>query len=338
MLRETLISLACCCLMAGVAWSQQSPGKAGGKPAAAPVASPASAAQPLVHDLSNPEYNAADCPAWAKETVPDSIKPYLGKNGLPDWWRNKKGPLATGVKGIDRYQANNFVNYRPETAEFLYTSYTPTTIAYQSGTLPTYEKIAGEVTADCKTDTERAVTLLLKAVPQVKHPTMAPVGPPVVASRNADDESLLNSGLGWCNEQARVFVRFCQVCGIPARIVHLFYSDKKTGHTIAEFYADGAWHMADASWFCVFPGPDGKLMSAAQCHDKGEGQKYCGIAYEKRFREIAKLPDALLVGEQDKRKDPQAAAKARKEFETTTAQQLADKMGDFAFINYPLPK
>ena len=64
---------------------------------------------------------------------------------------------------------------------------------------------------------------------------------------------LLKSGAGWCNEQAHVFVRLCQVADIPAHMVFLFYADNRSGHVVAEFHADGRWAMADTSWLCVFP-------------------------------------------------------------------------------------
>ena len=293
-----------------------------------PTAMPA----PRVHDLSAPEYTPPETPAWAKVTVPDSMKPYLGKNGLASEWREVPGPLAKNVMGLDRYQANNFVCWRPETARFLYTEYTPTTISYKKGTLPAFEAFSAPLVAGCKTDTEKGVALLLKGLPSVKHPTVPPCSAPVGPGRNATDEELLKSRKAWCNEQARVFIRLCHVNGIPARIVHLFYSDRKTGHTIAEFYADGAWRMADASYICVFPGPDGQPMSAAQCHDEGEGQKYCGLAYYRRQQEMIKLSDAEL--NLPNKEDP-AAWRAR--FGAESADYLAKKMWTFAVMNYPLP-
>ncbi len=286
-----------------------------------------------VHDLSSPEYTPPETPAWAKVTVPEAMRPYLGKNGLDPVWRDVPGPLAKGVMGLDRYQANNFVVWRPETERFLYSEYTPLTVRYRKGTLPLYESFSAPIVAGCRTDTERGVALLLKGLPHVKHPTVPPCCAPVGPGRNATDEELLRSGQGWCNEQARVFIRLCQVNGIPARIIHLFYSDRKTGHTIAEFYADGAWRMADASYWCVFPGPDGALMSAAQCHDGGSGQEWCGRAYYRRQQEMVKLSDAEL--NLPNQEDP-AAWRAR--FGAETAEYLARKMWTFAVMNHPLPE
>ena len=85
------------------------------------------------------------------------------------------------------------------------------------------------------------------------------------------------------------------MAGIPARLIFLFYSDND-GHVIAEFYADGRWCMADSSWGCVFPGADGKLMSAAQCHADAASKHRVQEAYLARARAVATATDAHLVG------------------------------------------
>jgi len=114
------------------------------------------------------------------------------------------------------------------------------------------------------------MALLTRAMPALlRHPGIPPLGRPVPPDRNLDDEALLESGSGWCNEQARVFIRLCQVMGIPARMIHLFGQN----HTIAEFYAEDRWIMADTSYFFAVPGKDGTWLSAAACHDRGEGQR-----------------------------------------------------------------
>ena len=80
-----------------------------------------------------------------------------------------------------------------------------------------------------------------------------------------DDETLFASGSLWCNEQARVYIRLCQIAGIPARMIYLFYSDGNSGHVVAEFFADGHWCMADSTWICVFPDDNGRLLSRRSC-------------------------------------------------------------------------
>ena len=285
-----------------------------------------------LHDLNHPDYNPPDCPEWAKETVPEAIEPFRGRNGMPSPYRERAFPLAMNVRGVDRYHANQFIMHRPETAEYLYNDYTPLEVNYPTGLLPTYEALATEVTAGCGSRKERALALLRKGASRVKHPCGPPCGAPVGPDRNLDDEALLKSGLGWCNEQARVFIRLCQVGDIPARFIHTFYSDTKSGHCVAEFHADDAWRMADATWFCVFPGPDGELLSAAQCHDRGQGQEYCGLAYHSRMQELLEMTDEELG-----RGDDFDPAAWRRETLTRTPEYWAHRMNRFAVINYPLP-
>jgi transglutaminase-like putative cysteine protease len=163
-----------------------------------------------------------DCPAWAQETVPERVRPYLGRFGLPEPYPQQKTPLGGDTAGVDLWQANHFVGYHKETAEYLYKTYSPTAIAYRKGSLPGYERLVAQYTAGCKSDREKALALLKRAMPKaILHPSIPPYGPMCPPDRAAGDEELLKSGQGWCNEQARVFVRLCQVAGIPARMIFL---------------------------------------------------------------------------------------------------------------------
>lgn len=315
----TLLSLV---MMASVGW----PGRA---PAAAQGTTPPPSPHPPV-DLSGPDYTPPDCPAWAIERLPDRIKPYAGVNGTPAEWYPKDGILAKCVRGIDRYQANNYLFYRPETAAYLYGDYTPLAVDYKPGTLPAYEKAVARHTAGCRTDSER-LTALLKAMPDIfRHTLMPPCGAPSVPTdRNLDDEALLASRCGWCNEQARVFVRLCQVLGMPGRLVHLFGQN----HTVCEICVDGGWAMVDASNLFVAPGRDGKWLSAAQCHDGGEGQRLYAEAKKRRMMELAAMNDeALGFPTADQ------AAKFREGCAKLSVDELARRNVGFGVINYPLPR
>jgi len=293
------------------------------------------------------QIHAGRCPAWAKETLPVEVLTYLGKFGLPDPYPQRRGPLGKGVAGIDRWQANRFIVYRAETADFLYKQYTPDRVEYKAGSLPSYERLVEEYTRGKSTQREKALALLTRAMAErFPHPTMPPLGPPCRANRGALDEDLLKSGCGFCNEQARVYARLCQVAGIPARMVYLFYADKRTGHTIAEIYVDGHWAMADASWLCVFPGADGRWMNAAECHEAANRPRV-GEAYFARTRQILALDDERLVGRHvagqpdaaARRQEVAAeAARVRAGLRENTARSLGDQLWKFGIINYPLPR
>jgi hypothetical protein len=162
-----------------------------------------------------------------------------------------------------------------------------------------------------------------------------------------DEDQLIRSGKAYCNEQSRVFVRLCQISGIPARMIFLFYSDKAHGHVIAEFYADGRWCMADTSWYCVFPAPAGHLMNAAECHQQvGANRTWVGQAYARRARELMKLSAQELVGGQfvdvadakaRREKIEQAARELRAQMQAQTAESLGGQLWAFGVMDYPTP-
>ena len=286
------------------------------------------------------------CPEWIKAPSPRWARHWLGKFGLPERCRAKfSGPIAPTVSGIDYWQANHFIVFRKETAEFLYNEYTPLEVDYVKGTLPDFEAVVAKYTSGLTSDREKAVSLLTRALPEIlRHPEMPPFGPPCRPDRGVDDAKLLASGKGWCNEQARVFVRLCQVAGIPARLIFLWYQNC-SGHVIAEFYADGRWCMADASWFCVFPGPADLLLSARQCH--GRFRELANRLYEKRIADVLSLPNEKLVGgrfadvsdpQERNRLIRETAKEARKKFRPlTNPKRKGNNLRRFGVLNYPLP-
>ena len=103
-------------------------------------------------------------------------------------------------------------------------------------------------------------------------------------------------------------------------------------HTVAEFYADGRWVLADASLCFVVKGKDGKLLSAAQCHDRAEGQRLYAQTKQRRLQELFQMPE-----EQLKATGPQAR-KWLAENRKFDVDELAVRDVGFGVINYPLPK
>jgi hypothetical protein len=286
----------------------------------------------FTHDLSLPEYNPPDCPAWAKECVPKEIDAFRGRNGLPEVYRERRRPIGITVRGIDRYHANQFVVYRPETAHYLYHDYTPLEIGYPKGSLPSYEALAESCTSGVESAKEKVMALLRDALPKIPHPDAPPYGRWVEGDRNLLDEPLLESGVGWCNEQARAFVRLCQVLNIPARLIQQFYSDEQTGHCVAEFYAEGKWCMADATWWCLFPDRVGCLLSSAECHDSDEGRRVYARVHRQRVETLLAMSDEELRFRSGKH-----AAEWRQRTEVETEEFFAARLNCFGVINYPLP-
>lgn len=281
-------------------------------------------------DLTGPEYTPPECPDWARVEVPAWVKPYQGKNGAPEPWHSKEGSTCGGVvKGIDRYQANLFILHRPETHDYLYSEYTPLDAGYERGLLPGYERVVERYTDATMSQTEKALALLQRAMPVVmRHPKMPPLGQDVGPDRNLMDEALLASGSGWCNEQARVFVRLCQVAGLQGRIVHLFGQN----HTVAEFHADGRWVFVDASWLFVARSDDGELLSTADCHDHGPGQRAYAYAKKQRFDELLAMSDERLDIPAER------SEQFRSKWREFDPEQIARREDiTFGVINNPLP-
>ena len=71
----------------------------------------------------------------------------------------------------------------------------------------------------------------------VRHPNFAGVDLP--PDRAMTEEQLIDSGVGWCNEQCRVFIALCGVMEIPARLCFLFHANGKTAHTATEVELGG---------------------------------------------------------------------------------------------------
>ena len=57
--------------------------------------------------------------------------------------------------------------YRPETAKYLYTDYTPKDAGYVTGRLPGYERVVAQYTDPGMSDTDKALALLTHAMPAV---------------------------------------------------------------------------------------------------------------------------------------------------------------------------
>jgi len=298
-------------------------------------------------------YQRVACPQWATVEFPRELRRWQGPFGLPvpHPTQDPKNSLNVIVAGIDVWQGNHFLMHNDKTHDYIYGDIAPFRFAYRKGTLPAYERIVAEYTSEEMTDREKAVKLLTVALAEnVRHPTVPPVGGDCASDRAMDDDALLASRKAWCNEQARVFVRMCQVAGVPARMLFLFY-DSGASHVLSEFYADGHWALADSSYICVFPDKDGRLMSADECINDPDKNLRAGEAYSRRLKEIGRLSDEELVGCQftdkpyGKAQDEkargavikEAADQMRKRFFRKSSQQLADELWRFGVLPYPLP-
>ncbi len=285
----------------------------------------------LTHPLDHPDYSPADCPAWIREVHPAWVEPLRGINGLPEGLRRHfSGANAPNVLGVDRHQANQFIPFRPETAQWLYEAYTPESVHWPEGYQPVLRRTAQEATWGASSAEEKALRLLYSVCRRVFHPVVPPGGAAVEGDRNLDEEALLASGTGWCNEQARVFIRLCQAVEVPARMVHYFYSEFPMGHTVAEFHNGHGWCLADPTYGLVFRGKGGKLLSAADCHDGGAGEETWVHVWDKTMVETERMGRNLYAhGWRPWKAMPRPSG--------AIFPDTGRRLHTFAIINYPLP-
>lgn len=111
------------------------------------------------------------------------------------------------TRGVDLWQASDFVCHCGATHEYLYSEYTSGTVPYRDDTLPDYETVVDASVPDSGSRREKAVTLLREVLPDLMaHPGIPPVGRSVPNDRALEDHQLIATGCGYCNEQARLFV------------------------------------------------------------------------------------------------------------------------------------
>ncbi len=161
--------------------------------------------------------------------------------------------FVPAVAGIDLEQALNYLDLDEVGVNFAYDGYTSRRLFHTPGTRPELERIAA-ATTDGQTNPLAQVGALARWVAtNVKWAGYAlkETGTRLPTDRNFTEESLIRSGYGWCNEQARLFCLLSQVTGIPSRLIFASNPDRKYGHCIVETLMAEGWMAVDPSFgFC----------------------------------------------------------------------------------------
>ena len=172
------------------------------------------------------------------------LRPYTAK-GFPGDFDAMLADIA--VKGIDREQSQGAVRVCPETETELYEGgYSPTRIRYRRGSRPVLESVVSEFAPGGPFDLAQAAMDWVYR--NVAHPHQAG---PLLPDRAMTEEQIIASRVGWCNEQARVFIALCEIMSIPARLCFLFHANGRASHTAAEAYIHERWAFFDPT-FAVF--------------------------------------------------------------------------------------
>jgi len=191
----------------------------------------------------------------------DELKLYSGREA----YRKIEGELRQNMflsvfDGLQRLYGGtvegqlheNVVVLCAETADFLYTRFTPTEVNYRQGSRPVLEATVREVTADCVTDREKVLALLRYVRDIYKQPSSDDES----SLRGGTEEQLLESGPRLCEFQSRLLAALWQVAGFPARRVAHFIG----GHAVTEVYFEDKWAYIDIRGIYILK-PDGKFAS-----------------------------------------------------------------------------
>ena len=155
-----------------------------------------------------------------------------------------------------------------ETAEYLYTRFTPLRLGYRAGSRPVLERVVGRITHAGMSDREKAFAIL-----KYCHNGFRKDYPPIPLPKgtiylNATEEDILVMGGGQCEDRSRLIICLMQIAGIPARFVasSTWFNPKQGyadcgGHAIVEFCVEGGWAFADSlrDFYCLRQ--DGKIAS-----------------------------------------------------------------------------
>ena len=185
------------------------------------------------------------------------LTPYMAK-GFPG--DADRGIAEVPVAGIDREQAQSMVRVCAETEALLYgPEFSPQAIRYHAGNRPTLEAVTTSLPSGGGEEFVLAASEWVRT--HVRHPHLVGMTPP---DRGLTEEELIASGVGWCNEQARVFIALCEVREIPARLCFLFHRNERCGHTAAEVLLGGKWSFVDVTFRTWVRLPDGTLATGLE--------------------------------------------------------------------------
>lgn len=205
---------------------------------------------------------------------------------------------SPAVSGIDLEQSLNYIALADVSLDFIYDKYTSGKIIYTVGSRPVLEglaaKLLGGITGEIE-KIEKLTRFVAEEVPWAGYYHQA-MGHRLAYNRNLDEEELISSGYGWCNEQARVLCALTQIIGIPSRLV--FASARKGGgHVVVEVLTCTGWLLADQSFGYLFINK-GKIVDAYNVWHNKKNREYSEPVY-KEFctRLTADLGEIILKDE-----------------------------------------
>jgi hypothetical protein len=159
---------------------------------------------------------------------------------------------------IDRILMDNMVRLCSETADYLYGEYTPTRSLYQKGLRPELEQYVEAVVLGCHSEEER-IESIARFTQSLQEKASTDLDSMQVGGT---EEEIISRCSDWCADVGRVGCAFCQVVGLPARMVYLVNTGKAySGHAIIEVYRAGVWGAVDPLTNVIYRQPRGRPAS-----------------------------------------------------------------------------
>lgn len=184
---------------------------------------------------------------------------YMGRDQFGPAYRILFDKDAHAPGTVDQTLTKRMIRLCAETADYLYTGYTPVDVRYRQGSRPELERYVEQVVASCEGSVDRIGEIVrFTAGLETRVRDTAPDD----LLFGGTEEDIIRRGSDWCTDVARVACLMCQVAGIPARIVNLFNTAQAySGHVIIEAYRNGVWGAVDASSAVVYRHGDGTPAS-----------------------------------------------------------------------------
>jgi len=164
---------------------------------------------------------------------------------------------------VDRALFSNMVRLCSETADHLYTSFTPLALQEPDRRPQLRTILDRHGGGDGRTSPEdiAAFTAGLANEDDDDLATMVVGG---------TEEEIVMRGSDWCPNVARVACVLCQTAGFPARIIWLFNLDAAySGHVIVEVYREDHWGALDSSTGVSYRHQDGRPASTWDLMNNG---------------------------------------------------------------------
>lgn len=194
------------------------------------------------------------------------------------------------VSGVDLWQAMNYIALDDVSLDFIYNCYTSSTIVYGVGSHPELEKIARRFFGG-STDLIKGIMSLAKYVAtEIRWAGYheREKGQRLPSDRNMNEEQILASGCGWCNEQARLFCVLAQIGGVPSRMVFGCNREGTHGHVVSEVLTPKGWMLVDQSFgYCFIR--EGQPVNAWEVVHLPEMASYFGPVYHSLCRKLGQI-------------------------------------------------